>query len=187
MRRFGVIFLGCFPAIVLSFFTGCASSRSYQSHSLEAPQGEIFLSAVPQEPDSGFFSRWSQPYDEADKIRYLLDRIGKCRYHFIRNGAVYDGRFARRWCLYKMFRWVRGVDTADGFVHRVASFSQKTRKPYLVELPDGRVYSMESVLTNELAHLEKLLTQTKVLKASSASQAAGSVLPAPAPAPAAAV
>ena len=149
-------FLRAFPAVFLIFFSGCASvPRARGLQYSDAPTDTLFLTPTPDFNSSEFFSRWSGEVSERDKIRYLLERIASSKNRFIRNDEIFDGPRAEQWILYKLGHWVRGVDTAEDFVMRVASFSQKTGEPYRVEFPEGKVYSLRSVLKNELSAFEK--------------------------------
>lgn len=163
--------VGCLAvaAIVAITTSGCASLRhSKYSQYSEAPAGEVFFSTTPN--FSQYASLLNHPVNENDKIDYLLDRVAASGYQFVRNGEPHNGKLARRWLLYKMFHWVKGVDTAEEFVTRVASHSQKTGKPYLVEFPDGRVYSLSSVLKNELSLFETSLSKLEELRKTSPPQ-----------------
>ena len=135
-----------FPALFsITLLAGCVTTRSCQY--TEAPSGQI-LSPNPNFQDS---SKWAGSTDEMGRIRYLLERVASSDNHFIRNGETFDGKVARQWLLYKMGHWVNGgLKTADDFVTRVATFSQRTGQPYLVQFSDGQVYSLSSVLRNEL-------------------------------------
>lgn len=150
MSRFKVFgFFGSW--IALGLLAGCATSGSYHfSNSQDAPAGQIFLSPSPDFYRPSFLARWSEPPAEPDKIRYLLDRLSRSRNQFVRNGEAHSGKTTRSWLLFKSRHWVTGVSTVDGFIDRVASFSMKTGKPYLVEASDGRLYTLRSVLRNEL-------------------------------------
>lgn len=148
--------------------TGCASLKNAKSSQFsDAPAGQVYFSSTPKSLNSLSFSRWLGPVTERDKIRYLLERVAASHFRFIRNGETHDSQEARQWLLYKMSHWVTGVATAEDFVDRVASYSQKTGKPYLVEFPDGKVYSLGSVLKNELLFFEQHRTQLLALATSS--------------------
>ena len=153
-------FLVSFPAVFLTLASGCASlPRSQQSvHNADPLPEQFLLTPVPDFNSVEFSSRWAGDITERDKIRYLLERVASSDIRLIRNGRAYDGPKARQWLLYKMNHWVRGVETAEDFVTRVASSSQKTGKPYLVELREGKVYSLKSVLRNELEAFENYRT-----------------------------
>ena len=163
MRWLPQIFLLSFPSVFLIFNAGCASLPKYTQYS-DAPAAQLFLSSAPNFEDSAYSENWVEKTDELDKIRYLLERIAFSKYLFIRNGEVHDGRMARRWLLYKMKHWVSDVDSAADFVRRVASFSQKTGHPYLVEFPDGQLYSLGSILQNELSALEIHVAKLRSLR-----------------------
>lgn len=153
MRRFRIIFWLSFPLLFLSFPPSPASARPSYSRYSEAPEGKVFLSPVPNFRGSSFFSKWSGAVNERDKIRYLLGRLAGSDEHFIRNGRLYDGKEARQWLLFKLSRWTSEVKTAQDFIERL-SFSRQTGKPYLVASSEGGVYSLKSVLKNELSAFE---------------------------------
>ena len=145
--------------LLTAVFTGCVRTRVYQYS--DATAGQTFLSSSPDSDTAGLVAKWSSSPSEHDKIDYLLDRIAGSPYHFIRNGETHDGKEARQWFLYKMTHWVDHVESAQDFVARVASYSQKTGEPYLVEFPDGKMYTLKSVLLNELSHFETRLDKLR--------------------------
>ena len=161
MRRLQKFFWFSSLTVFLIPTLGCASTRSLRYP--DAPQGQVFLAPAPRFDGAAFMEKWAGSEGESAKIRYLLDRIAGSRDTFIRNGNTHDGRTARRWLLYKLTHWVSGVQTAQDFVTRVASFSQKTGEPYLVRTQDGKIYSLESVLRNELSALETAVVQFRTL------------------------
>lgn len=151
MRFTRTLFLLSLPLGLLSLF-GCAhvSASSYQ----EAPPGQL-LSPPPNFDTANFSVQWPRPLSERDKINYLLDRIAHSENQFIRNSEIYDGKAARGWFLYKRAHWVQGeVGTAEDFIKRVTTFSQKTGKLYLVKSSEGEIFTVRSVLKNELSALE---------------------------------
>lgn len=151
-----------FPVVIFFSFTGCASiGPSKYSAGADAPRGQLLSAPSLNPEDPATAVRWLGPVSEQDKIRFLLDRVARSHYRFIRNGGYHNGLIARQWLLYKMTHWVEGVNTAEGFVAQVANASQKTGKPYLVEFPDGKIYSLKSVLENELSTLERDLVRLK--------------------------
>ena len=152
---------------LLSLHSGCVRTRAYQYS--DAPVGQALLNPLPNFRDADFLAKWSQPVSEPDKIRYLLERVASSTNPFLRNGGTYNGKVARQWLLFKTNHWVSGVETADDFIVRVASFSQKTGKPYLVEIPPGKIYSLRSVLQNELAAFENFQAQIKALPSNDAA------------------
>lgn len=163
MRRSQQIVFLLLPALSL-LSTSCASLGNGCPKYREAPTGELFLSPAPDFENAAHFEKWLDSLNELDKIRYLLERIALSEHRFIRNGESHDGKIARQWLLYKMKHWVSGVESAQDFVARVASFSQKTGSPYLVEYSDGKVYSLGSVLRNELSAFESHLAKLRVIR-----------------------
>ena len=157
MRKVGrKFFLLSFPAVFLMVTAGCASlPRPRSPQYSEAPPGSFFLTPFPDFNSAEFSEKWSGAVSERDKIRYLLDRVATSKERFLRNGEAYEGPKARQWLLFKLTHWARKVETAEDFVTRVASFSQKTGEPYGVEFPEGKVYSLKSILNNELSAFEK--------------------------------
>ena len=140
-------------AIFLILMSGCSAYRpSQQFQYSEAPSGRLFLNGSQHSEIPAFFQEANS--QESEKIRFLLNRIANSEGQFLRNGEWHDGKEARQWFLYKMQHWVSGVKTAKDFIERVASFSQKTGEPYLVQFHDGPVYSLSSVLKNELTAFE---------------------------------
>lgn len=149
----------------------------------------MFLTPAPDFEGPAFLSRWSGRLTERNKIHYLLDRIAASKNQYFRNGSSHSGKMARGWFLYKSAHWVSGVQGARDFIERCASFSMKTGKPYQVRLSDGKIYSLNSVLKNELqafeAHcikIRKEMAQTAAL-----SKTAQGSIPSPGPASAVAI
>ena len=158
MNRVQKIFFGFFPLLLIGTLTSaCNHTRSYRYS--DAPAGQVFLSPTPSF-ESSTFTKWNGQSSENNRIKYLLERMAISDERFIRNGETYDGKKVRRWLLYKMAHWVSEVNTAEEFVSRVAGYSQKTGDPYLVKQADGKIYSLQSLLKNELlafdAHQEKI-------------------------------
>lgn len=96
--------------------------------------------------------------NEMDKIRYLFSAIQSSPYQFKRNGSIYDGSQAMRWLRWKMghaqFR-SNPIRTANDFVMRVADRSLATGQPYEVILTDKSKQTLQPLLENELAALER--------------------------------
>lgn len=168
MGRFKNILLVSSAAFFLIPQLGCASQR--HSFYLEAPQGQAYFNPSPNLEDPTLLSKWLGPVSERDKIDYLLGRVAASNNRFIRNGDIHDGKQARLWLLYKMSHWVEGVKTADDFVTRVASYSQKTGDLYLVKFPDGKIYSLRSVLRNELSLFEDRVVRVQRIGQTGISQ-----------------
>ena len=157
MSRVQKIFSSSFSIVLITALTaGCASRCPYST----APSGKVFLSPDPSFEETTF-ARWVGHNEQNDRIRYLLERTASSNGRFIRNGRVHDGKKARMWLLYKMGHWVDDVSTAEDFISRVGTFSQKTGQPYLVEGLDGQAYSLGSVLKNELTAFDNHQNQLK--------------------------
>ncbi|GEM_PF-7030952 len=153
MRRKQWLYGLALAALLLSpeRFSWAEDGSTLQPES-EAPTPQSLFSPLPSFGDANFLSRWGGSLSEHEKIRYLLDRVSQSNDRFIRNGLDHDGKKARAWLLYKMHHWVSGeVKTPDAFIERVAAFSQKTKKPYFVQLSDGKIYPLKSILRNELS------------------------------------
>ena len=157
MKLSGTKFFGLvLTALIFTSSSGCAvTPRPRISQPSFNDADSRFLSPAPEFNSSEFYSKWSGSLSEQDKIRYLLERVAGSKEKFVRNGQVFDGPQARLWLLYKLGHWVSGIKTADDFIARVASFSKKTGEPYGVEFPDGKSYSLKTVLSRELSAFEK--------------------------------
>ena len=92
---------------------------------------------------------------EAEKIQYLISRVRRSPYGFIRNGKEYKGAKAASHIALKYFHARGRVKTARDFVYYVASASLASGQPYLIKLPDGTTYPMREVFMNELLLLEE--------------------------------
>jgi hypothetical protein len=153
MRQIWLIFLRSFVfPVFLLVIQGCARTPVNNHYANSA--SDVFLS--PQPHFQSYRLRFPAPTftTEQYKIRYLLDRIRDSDNSFLRNGDAHNGKDASRWLGYKMVRWVESVHTAEDFVNRVAAFSQKTGRPYLVRCSDGQVYPLKNILRTELRALE---------------------------------
>ena len=136
-----------FSLLFLSMNLSCSR---YQVSRMETAPGDLLLSPAPDFNSPTFRFKESGAATESDKIRYLLNRIGNSNDLFIRNEEIYPGQKAKQWLFHKMGHWVSGVKTAQDFIERVASYSQKTGRPYWVKTPDGKTYPLRGVLQNEL-------------------------------------
>lgn len=163
MSRVRKFFLGFLPVLFMTALaSGCVHTRSARYS--EALAGEVFLSPPPHF-ETGSVSPTTGLIRQDERIRYLLERVAGSDERFIRNGKVHNGKQARQWLLYKKGHWVNGVGTAEDFITRVASFSQKTGEPYLVKYSDGRTYSLASVLKNELSAFDQQQNRMRTARA----------------------
>ncbi len=172
MSRVLKFFLGFLPVLfITALVSGCVHTRA--SRYSEAPTGEVFLSPRPH-VEAGSASQTTGLTHQDERIRYLLERVAASDERFIRNGKTHNGKQTRQWLLYKKGHWVSGIETAEDFVTRVASFSQKTGEPYLVEYSDGRTYSLASVLKNELSAFDQQQSKMRAGQVSISSTAVAS-------------
>ncbi|MBI4116090.1 MAG: DUF5329 family protein [Candidatus Omnitrophica bacterium] len=146
---------------VLFLGEGCVSSPPKSDPAL-------FFGAHEDEETSLAFKRaltleaGSQDLEQA-RIDYLLERIGKSPYNFIRNKSRYTGKRAQahlRWKYFFRNRW--RVKTAQDFINWVATGSKRTGEPYLVEFPDRKRYPMRTLLLNELQFFDQLVDKRKL-------------------------
>lgn len=91
---------------------------------------------------------------EEEKIQALLDATRRSGMTFLRNGRPHDGDKAAKHLERKLEQAGDGVRTARAFIETVASRSAMTRKPYMVELPDGRSMTAQAWYTERLAQIE---------------------------------
>lgn len=122
---------------------------------------DIFLSPTDQIEGSPFFSKVLESdkdfVRERAKIEYLISRIRRSSYTFIRNGKSYNGLKAARHLTTKYHRRFGAIKSAVDFIENVATRSSTTGEAYVVRFPDGRIYPAADVLLNELSVLETYL------------------------------
>lgn len=115
---------------------------------------------------------------ERARIEYLLERVSKSPYNFIRNNSRYSGKRGAihiKWKYY--FRSGRQVKTAEEFIDKVATASKKSGRPYLIELPDKRRFPLRSLLLNELKRLDQELEKRRKEAEEKAAEAASGANP----------
>lgn len=95
---------------------------------------------------------------EKKKIEYLLDRVSRTPYNFVRNGQEYGGQMAVAHLRLKWFRAIKEVKTAAVFVDKIGSRSSLSGQPYYVKV-NGDYYPLHDFLLNELKKLEQALVQ----------------------------
>jgi hypothetical protein len=101
----------------------------------------------------GAAARSAEPRPEAGReIGYLLERLGQSGCQFNRNGTWYGAAEARSHLENKLGSLSkRGlVRTAEDFIHRAASRSSMSGKPYLMRCGGGLVVPCEQWLLAEL-------------------------------------
>lgn len=94
---------------------------------------------------------------ERYKIDYLILRVKKSPYLFIRNAEEHKGERAAMHFKMKYYKRFELIKTAEKFISDIASFSSSSGEFYLLKYPDGEVYLLKDVFTNELALLNKFL------------------------------
>ena len=112
---------------------------------------------------------------ELARINYLLERVSKSPYNFIRNNGRYSGKRGAvhlKWKYY--FRGGRSVKTAEEFIDRVATFSKRSGDPYLMEFPTRKRYPLRDLLLRELRELDKELLVRRAQRAQRADETASS-------------
>ena len=115
------------------------------------------------------------PAYERARINYLLERVSKSPYNFIRNNGRYSGKRGAvhlKWKYY--FRGGRSVKTAEEFIDRVATFSKRSGDPYLMEFPTRKRYPLRDLLLRELRELDKELLVRRAQRAQRADETASS-------------
>jgi hypothetical protein len=91
------------------------------------------------------------------KIDFLIEKVKKSPYSFIRNGVTYNGPRASAHLLWKYRRKITKVATAENFINEIATRSSISGELYLLRLKDGQTYPIRDVLLNELRRLEEYL------------------------------
>lgn len=152
-------FLFILLGLALGFEGGCAPTASFLDPSLTLgppPTWETsraFQKAVQSQPGSRAL--------EQTRIDYLLERVSKSPYNFIRNGSRYTGKRTEAHLRWKHFRQQRQVKTAEEFIDRVASYSKMSGQSYWVVFPDKKRYELHPLLLHELELLDQALERER--------------------------
>lgn len=92
---------------------------------------------------------------ETEKIESLIRHVaGMETAVFIRNGREYDSHDAARLIRTKWKRHEREIKTAADFIEKAASYSTRTKKPYLVRFEDGHEMKTHDYLFARLKELD---------------------------------
>ncbi len=92
---------------------------------------------------------------ERDRIERLLRAMERqTDVNFERNGRLASARDAVRFLRAKWERHGGDVDSAEGFIERIASRSSTSGRPYLIRHADGREQPAAAFLHEELQRLE---------------------------------
>ena len=97
---------------------------------------------------------------EKAKIEYLIERVRKSPYTFVRNGSEYTSNEAAEHLGWKYSHVKDRIQTARQFIEHLATRSSTSGKLYLTKLADGITYPTGEMLTNELDTLESKLADT---------------------------
>ena len=135
--------------------SGCASTP--------APVSDPPLTLLGERPDLAAMKSFqklvqAQPGDadyERARIDYLLERLGKSPYTFVRNGMSYTNTRAAMHLKWKYLRFQKEAPTAEAFVDRIAAGSRMSGREYQMRDPYGRYYSLKNILHQELECLEE--------------------------------
>jgi hypothetical protein len=99
------------------------------------------------------------PDYEKGRIDYLLERLGKSPYNFVRNGSYYSGARAVMHLKWKYTRFHKEAPTAEKFIDRIAVGSRATGERYLIKVSESRFCPAQKVLHRELELLNQALGQ----------------------------
>src|SRR5690606_8909501 len=94
------------------------------------------------------------------RIEYLLDRISRTSYNFVRNGETHNAKSAVTLMRYKWTKFRGEASTAEDFVANIASGSRTSGEPYYMKAND-RYYLVKDVLLFELNRLKTILEKNR--------------------------
>ena len=93
---------------------------------------------------------------EKEKIEALIRNIENLKgATFIRNGSDYDAKTAAKFLRGKWRAHDKDVKTAIDFIHKVATASGTSGKPYMIRFKDSPDVKCADYLKDELKKLEK--------------------------------
>ena len=129
---------------------------------LEAPPASLLLVPVMQLQESPAYEEAIRQKDndlklERAKVDYLIERIRKSPFTFIRNGDSYSGTAAAEHIGWKFRLRGEKIKSANDFIKYFATRSSESGKLYLCKLADGKTYPVCDLLYNELRTLEESL------------------------------
>ena len=99
---------------------------------------------------------WAAPPSaEIKKIEMLIEQVRDLKdAEFVRNGSSYNSRHAATFLRRKWHANGSSVQTARDFIHKVASESGTSGKPYLIRFNDGKEIQSREFLLARLQNLE---------------------------------
>lgn len=143
--------------LLLFLFSGCSTSKS--SPPLEIP----LVPFASVEESTSFEKALALPPAskevERTRIEYLLERIAKSPYNFIRNGTQHSGKRAQIHLRWKYLRNQKKAATAEQFINDIATRSKISGEKYLVVLPDKRRIPLQNFLVHELHSFNESLEE----------------------------
>ena len=110
--------------------------------------------------------RADQAQFEKAKIEYLIERVRKSPYTFVRNGSEHTSNEAAEHLAWKWYHVKDRIQTARQFIEHLATRSSTSGQLYMTKLTDGKTYPTGEMLTNELEALESTLANTPFTSAS---------------------
>lgn len=147
----------------LLFVSACITSLPPKGGVTDAGE-KVYLSPIEEIPKAiEIFSKSQDLTNEESVINYLLSRILKSKYSFVRNNSDYTGSEASEFLRWKLNRprWRPLIRTAQDFVIIVSKGSIESGLPYEVVLPNQNHHELKAVLINEYDFLMNYLEQKK--------------------------
>ena len=140
--------------VFLALFAGCATMQAVPT------PANILLGPNPQFETLPAFNKLknlsadTQEY-EAAKVQYLLDRMSKSPYVFLRNNLKYNGRKAAVHLKWKYYKNYKTAPSAELFISRLTT-SKQSGEPYYLQIGD-KAYRCSEIFRNELSLLDQAL------------------------------
>ena len=159
MRKISVLFF-----ILLNFFLHAGFLKA------ETKTPANFLLTKEAPAASPYYKKMLEPgisNPEKIKMQYLIDRIRRSEYTFMRNGVSYPAGRAAIHITWKMQRKGSRIKTARQFIDEIASNSSMSGAEYLVIVEKDITYPMHDVLSNELELLETKIEHSSSVDPSS--------------------
>lgn len=150
---FVLVFAATHPIILLGAQSGAPPQQLLLTPTSEIDQDPYFDWILAQ-------SHRGAPIETA-KIEYLIERIRKSPYQFIRNRAEYSAAEAARHLAWKYEHGRKYIETAHDFIQLLATRSLESGLLYFVKLPNGATYPVRDLLENELFALERSLIKKR--------------------------
>lgn len=148
-----------FWIILILLFSGCVSRPP------SLPLNIPLAPSAPLEESTAFGKALALPPGSLDleraRIEYLLERIAKSPYNFLRDRNLYSGKRAEVHLRWKFLRNQKKAKTAEQFINAVATRSKISGEKYLVILPDKRRIPVRDFLIHELTSLDQKLEEAR--------------------------